>query len=208
LRKRDLPLPPPERLPLVHQVGQRSAAVAEDFFAEQPDDVVDLRDHAGGDQLTTQLAQHPAQLRPGQADVGEGVFAHRRNSLRPAQQPGEQRATQRVQPGEYGCGLTFAPVRGAALPLVRVGLAFVEMETQGVDQRRGTVGRYRIHRRIWARKPGPSGPGGGVCLVGLFWPWMYSLTISGGAAPRDAVKEDGAHMCPAVLAWLIWPRYS
>ena len=34
-----------------------------------------------------QLAEHPAQLWPGEADVGEGVFAQRRDRLGPAQEP-------------------------------------------------------------------------------------------------------------------------
>jgi hypothetical protein len=37
---------------------------------------------------------------------------------------------------------------------------------------------------------------------------MYSLTISGGAAPRDAAKQDGADTCPAVRARLIWSTSS
>ena len=95
----------------------------EDLGAVQPEHVVRPLDRTGRDQPRAQLAQHPAQLRPGQPDVGQCVFAQRRHRLGPAQQPEERRAAQRVEPGgdlrgglRRGAAPRAAAARGARCP--------------------------------------------------------------------------------------------
>jgi len=56
---------------------------------------------------------------------------------------------------------------------------------------------------VRGREEAPAVPGSGC-----FWSWMSFLTMSRGAAPQDAAKEDGAHTCAVVRAGLIWPMYS
>ena len=114
LRRCHQPLPPPHApaaAPRPPADGHGGRRLREDLRAVQPEHVVRPLDHTGRDQPRAQLAQHPAQLRPGQADVGQGVFAQRRDRLRPAQEPQEH---ARGAPGRAGRPPAQSPRRGAA----------------------------------------------------------------------------------------------
>ena len=118
---------------------------AQDLVGPQPVDVLGHGDPARGDEAAAQLGEHPAHLRPGQPDVGQGVLAHGRVALGPAQQPVERQRPRRVEPGERGLGQLLAPGRRRQLARGRARAPAVEREPQRLEQRGRVVDRGGVH---------------------------------------------------------------
>ena len=132
------PATPPAAAPRPHRAGRARTARAAPRGSPNgvAEHVVRAARHTGRDRRRAQLAQHPAQLRPGQADVGKGVFAQRRGrscaSAGPAQEGG---TAHRVQPGRHPLGRLVTALRRAPLPLAGLGSPAVEIEPHRSDHR-------------------------------------------------------------------------
>ena len=110
----------------------------------QPEDVLGPADRSAGHQPPAQFQQHPPQLWPGQAHVGQRVLARRRHHLGATEQALEPRPTDRIQPrGDRGRGL-LPPLRRAPPPISGVGALAAQIEAQRVQQRRRRIGRHRV----------------------------------------------------------------
>ena len=144
LRRRRPPLPTPHLLAFLHLLSEAAEPFI-DFRATQPEDILRFVDHACPLEPSTDLGEHAAHLRPGQADVGQRILANRRRSLRPVQQPAEGFDAYWIQPCQYGGRRLFPAGRGALLPPVRIDTLATDEEPHGLQQRNRIIGRHRIH---------------------------------------------------------------
>ena len=106
----------------------------------QPEDVVGTRDGLRPDQPPPDLADHAAERRPAEADVGERVLAHRLVALGPWHEPREPPPAQALHARKQRPrGLLTCPSR-RGLPLVGVTRLTLEEVLERFEQRGRLVG--------------------------------------------------------------------